>query len=224
MLNYEIEPALLASFVPSGTELDLYNGKAFISLVGFQFLNTRVCGVSIPFHRNFEEVNLRFYLRRSLAGEVRRGVAFIREIVPRWAIASVARTLYNERYVALPMSHGIETNDGSVSGAEYRWRSTVGWNRMILRTEGSASLPEQGSEEQFITEHYWGYAAQGNGGTVEYRVDHPSWRVWNVSSARFEGDMTELYGPEFAILLCGSPSSAFLAEGSEVTVSRGIRI
>jgi uncharacterized protein YqjF (DUF2071 family) len=224
MLNYEVDPTLLAGFIPERTELDHCNGKTFVSLVGFQFLKTKVRGVSIPFHRNFEEVNLRYYVRRSEAGEVRRGVAFIREIVPRWAIASVARSLYNERYVALPMCHRIEINDGSVSGAEYRWKSSVGWNRMSLRTEGSAVLPEQGSEEQFITEHYWGYAAQRNGGTVEYRVDHPSWRVWNGSSAKFEGDMTELYGPEFAMLLRGSPSSAFLAEGSEVTVSRGIRI
>src|ERR1700694_5344735 len=81
MLNYEVEPALLARFVPNGTELDRWNGKVFVSLVGFCFLKTEICRISIPFHRNFDEVNLRFYVRRREGNEIRRGVVFIREIV-----------------------------------------------------------------------------------------------------------------------------------------------
>ena len=64
MLNYEIEPAVLAPFVPQGTELDSFDGKTFVSIVAFLFLDTRIGGIPIPFHRNFEEVNLRFYVRR----------------------------------------------------------------------------------------------------------------------------------------------------------------
>jgi uncharacterized protein YqjF (DUF2071 family) len=223
MLNYEAEPVLLAKFVPAGTELDCWNGKVFISLVGFRFLKTEVCGLSIPFHRNFDEVNLRFYLRRRHGNEIRRGVGFIREIVPRWAIAAIARRIYNERYVALPMNHLIESR-GTGLHVEYGWRSSVGWNRMSLSAEGTPALPEPGSEEQFITEHYWGYAIQRDGGTVEYRVDHPSWRVWNGRDAKFEGDMTELYGQELALILRGKPSSAFLVEGSRIAVSHGNKI
>jgi uncharacterized protein YqjF (DUF2071 family) len=89
MLNYEVDQSLLLPFVPSGTTLDQWEGKTYVSLVGFRFLKTRVLGLPVPFHTNFDEVNLRFYVRRRIAGDVRRGVVFIREIVPRWAIASL---------------------------------------------------------------------------------------------------------------------------------------
>ena len=224
MLNYEVDPALLLPFVPAGTELDRWNGKIFVSLVGFQFLKTRVFDIAIPFHSNFDEVNVRFYVRRCVEGEVRRGVVFIREIVPRWAIAAVARTVYNENYVALPMSHEIRSIVDGGLAATYRWRAASGWCGIKLETAGEPSLPADGSHEQFIAEHYWGYAAQPDGGCVEYRVEHPSWRVWNTRSAEFNGDTQELYGKELAAVLRGTPASALLAEGSQVTVMRGRRV
>lgn len=224
MLNYEVDPGLLLPFVPSGTELDRWSGKVFASLVGFRFLKTRVLGFSFPFHRNFDEVNLRFYVRRIEDGETRRGVVFIKEIVPRWAIAAVARKLYNERYVSLPMRHRVDGSPGSGYAVEYGWRLRAGWNRIAVTTVGNPALPEEGSEEQFITEHYWGYAAQRDGGCMEYRVAHPSWRVWKGSEARLEGDLEDLYGHDLAGALKGPSASAFLAEGSEVAVYRGRRL
>lgn len=223
MLNYEVAPAMLARFLPPETELDRWNGKVFVSLVGFCFLRTKIFGLPIPFHRNFDEVNLRFYVRRTERTDIRRGVVFIKEIVPRRAIAAIARSVYNERYVALPMNHHIRTV-GPDTIAEYGWQSSIGWNRMSVQTKGSAALPQKNSEEQFITEHSWGYALQSDGTTMEYRVDHPAWRVWTGRDAKFEGDMSALYGPELAEVICRKPSSAFLAEGSAVTVFRGRRI
>ncbi|MGA8151535.1 MAG: DUF2071 domain-containing protein [Terriglobales bacterium] len=223
MLNYEVAPSLLLKFVPSGTELDSWNGMTFLSLVGFRFLRTKVWGISLPFHRNFEEVNLRFYVRRSEGSSVKRGVVFIREMVPRWLIAAVARTFYNERYVALPMSHNIAT-DGSGRTVEFSWKFGSSRNRMNVIAQGTPVLPDRGSEEQFITEHYWGYAALRDGGCMEYQVQHPPWKVWAVTDARFEGDMQELYGKELDAVLQGPPASAFLAEGSAVSVHRGRRL
>lgn len=220
MLNYEVDPALLIPVVPRGTELDRWEGRVFVSLVGFRFLKTKVFGVSIPFHSNFDEVNLRFYVRRQEGVESRRGVVFIREIVPRFAIASVARAVYNENYIALPMGHEVR-HDGSEVSAAYRWKSAGGWCSMSVHGSGPPQALREGSEEQFITEHYWGYAAQRDGSTVEYRVEHPSWKVWKASAARFEGNVAQLYGREFASLLSRPPASAFLAEGSEVNVMRG---
>jgi hypothetical protein len=224
MLNYEVDAGLLYPFVPRGTELDLWNGKAYVSLVGFRFLNTRVFGIAIPFHSNFDEVNLRFYVRRQFENELRRGVVFIREIVPRWAIAAVARAVYNENYVALPMSHEIRaTSDGGIAAA-YRWKAGNGWCGISLETAGGCEVPPDGSHQQFITEHYWGYAAQPDGGCVEYRVTHSSWRVWNAQRPEFNGDVENIYGKQFAAVLRGKPTSAFLAEGSAVTVMRGQRL
>lgn len=223
MLNYDVDPALLHRFVPAGTELDLWNGHAFLSLVGFRFLNTKVFGISFPFHSSFEEVNLRLYVQRRDGPLVKRGVVFIREIVPRWAIATLARMLYNEKYVSLPMSHQISTFDTGLA-VGYEWKSGSRWNRMNLTVRGTPALPKVGSEEQFITEHYWGYVSQQDGGSVEYQVAHPPWRVWGAPDARFEGDMEELYGKDLAAVLKTKPTSAFLAEGSEVTVYKGRRL
>jgi len=223
MLNYEVDPGLLRELVPFGTELDRWNGKTFLSLVGFRFIKTKVWGISVPFHSNFDEVNLRFYVRRLEGAEVKRGVVFIREIVPRWLIAALARIFYNERYVALPMSHEIRS-DASALAVEYRWMHGPSRNKISATAKGTPLLPENGSLEQFIAEHYWGYAAQKDCGCIEYRVQHPPWKVWPAAKADFEGDMKELYGAEFGALLKRPPHSAFLAEGSAVTVHRGRRL
>lgn len=224
MLNYEVDASLLLPFVPAGTELDRWNGKVFASLVGFRFLKTRLFGfLPIPFHSNFDEVNLRFYVRRLVGNDVRRGVVFIREVVPRWAIAFVARTFYNEKYVSLPMTNDIRSRNGSLE-VTYRWRSSSHWNEIALETTGDSRLPIEGSLEQFITEHYWGYAAQSGGGCVEYRVEHPSWKVWQVQRSAFHGNVEDLYGKDLAAALRGSPASAFLAEGSAVSVMKGRRL
>jgi uncharacterized protein len=229
MLNYEADPRLLAPLIPDGTELDRWHRKVFISLVGFRFLRTKMYGLlPILMHSNFDEVNLRFYVRRQADNqadaEVRRGVVFIREIVPRWAIAFVARTFYNENYVSLPMAHEIRPVGDHGLSVAYRWRGGKGWNEINLETNGNPELPGEGSVEQFITEHYWGYAAQPGGGCVEYRVTHPSWRVWQSREAAFEGDGGEFYGREIAEVLRGKPQSAVLAEGSAITVMRGRRL
>ena len=225
MLNYEVDASLLLPFLPAGTELDRWQGKLFVSLVGFRFLKTKMFGLlPIPMHSNFEEVNLRFYVRRQAGSEVRRGVVFIREMVPRRAIAFVARTFYNENYVALPMAHEILAVGDNGLKVAYRWRNGKLWSGINLETDGNSELPSEDSVEQFITEHYWGYAAQPRGGCMEYRVEHPSWRVWQVRQSLFQGDTEKFCGNKIAAVLPGKPESAFLADGSAVRVMRGQRL
>ena len=227
MLNYEIAPVLLEPFIPLGTELDLSQGKTFVSLVGFMFQNARVYGLPIPFHRNFEEVNLRFYVRRKAPDGWRRGVVFIKELVPRRAIAFVARKLYNENYFALPMAHQMEaspTQPAAIKSATYSWRFDGSENSMRLTTCGSAQPLIEGSEQAFITEHYWGYTMQRDGSTLEYRVEHPRWRVWETQVAELHCNAAKLYGETFRDSLSQPPASAFLAEGSAVKVYGGIRL
>lgn len=216
MLNYAIDPELLQGFVPAGTELDGFDGKTYVSLIGFEFNQTRIFGRAIPFHQSFEEVNLRFYVRR---GE-KRGVVFIRELVPKLAVAAIARLAYGESYSSVPMSHRIETSSvGTI--VEFSWGSGASLCKISAQTAGDAYLSADGSLAQFITEHYWGYAAQRGGGTVEYQVQHPQWKVTDCSAAYFSGDAAKYYTPAFAPLLEQAPDSAFLAEGSAVTVFKG---
>jgi len=221
MLNYAVDPSLLSRFVPLGTELDSFEGVTYLSLIGFEFNRTRMAGFAIPFHASFEEVNLRFYVRRGS----RRGVVFIRELVPRRAVAAVARFAFGENYACVPMAHAIRTQPGiDAIAAEYSWGAGEGQCTMQLEASGPWVLPAEGSRGQFITEHYWGYAAQPGDGCLEYEVQHPRWGIRQACSAGFAGDAASYYGREFAETLAGEPNSAFLAKGSAVTVFKGARI
>lgn len=230
MLNYAVDPAGLQPYLPNGTELDTWQGHHYVSIVGFQFLDTRVLGMPIPFHRNFEEVNLRFYVRRKAAEGWRRGVVFVKEIVPRWAIATTARVIYNENYVARKMRHRLERRADAPnllrpdSDVEYGWREGGHWQSLRVTITGDAQPVSPGSEAEFITEHYWGYAAQRDGSCVEYQVEHPSWLVWQCRAASLTCDVARVYGARFAAALERPPSSTFVAAGSPIVVRRGAKI
>ena len=221
LLNYEMDPAALSALVPRGTTLDTHDGRTYASLVGFRFLDTRVRRIPVPFHRNFDEVNLRFYVRREVAGEARRAVVFVRELVPRAAIAALARLAYNEPYTALPMRSTI--TPGPPLRVQYAWRLNRRWHSCAGAAGGAFALPAPGSLEEFITEHYWGYTRQRDGSTVEYRVEHPRWGVTQAVDVTVDADLPALYGAGLARSL-GRPASAFLADGSAVSVLRPTRL
>jgi uncharacterized protein YqjF (DUF2071 family) len=224
MLNYEVHPRLLGKYVPIGTVLDSFLGKTYVSLVGFRFCRTKLFGcLAVPLHSDFDEVNLRFYVRRKEGDENRRGVVFIAEIVPKQAVATTARLIYGENYVCLPMKHHI-CAEGSKKTAKYLWQVKNQWCQLTAQAIGAPELPREGSLEQFITEHYWGYSTQRSGGSVEYHVSHVPWQVWVSTTAGFEGDASLLYGVELSHVLQGHPSSAFIADGSPVTVFRGNKL
>jgi uncharacterized protein len=219
MMNFLIDPKILEPMVPLGTELDFYEGETFVSIVGFLFLDTCVLGIPVPLHRDFEEVNLRFYVKRKSIDGWKRGVAFIRELVPRRAIATVARVFYGERYSAMPMRHSIVDDGNSVSVA-YEWRRGKKWESLCMQARPELKSVAGGSHEEFITEHYWGYTAGKI--TSEYRVDHPRWKIWSASEGSFTANVAELYGAEFVGPLSAIPASQFIAEGSHVQVWRKI--
>jgi len=216
MANYEVDPALLADRVPAGTELDLHDGKCFVSLVGFMFLDTRVMDFLVPFHVNFEEVNLRFYVRRETEGELRRGVVFVKEIVPRYAIAKIARTLYGEPYECWRMSH---TRDCDI--VEYGWNRAGCDNRLTARRGENLGVPAETSHGEFIIEHYWGYTKRGEHRTDEYKVEHPKWELFAAEAAQINVSFQCTYGSEFAFLNEQKPYSILLAKGSEIAVYKG---
>ena len=218
MLNYIVDPRLLAPLVPSGTEIDFENGDTFLSIVGFLFLDTRLLGLAIPLHRDFEEVNLRFYVRRKSADTWRRGVVFIRELVPRRAIALVARACYGENYLAVPMKHKIEHVDSNLI-VEFLWRRGRKWESLKMRATGEPQAIPAGSHAEFMTEHYWGYTCVRDS-CSEYRVEHPRWKIWNGNDFEFNADVATLYGEQFAETLCQPPRSAFIADGSPIAIQR----
>jgi uncharacterized protein YqjF (DUF2071 family) len=224
ILNYEVDGELLEGYVPPGTVLDSFEGKAYVSLVGFRFRHTKLLGVlPIPLHREFEEVNLRFYVRRREGNEDRRGVVFIAEIVPKRAVALVARLAYRENYLYFPMKHSVSTN-GGIKKVEYAWQLSRDWCKLHAQSSTASVASREGSLEQFITEHYWGYSRQRSGNALEYHVSHRPWNVWATADAGFEGEASAVYGSALGRLLQRRPDSAFIADGSPVVVFAGRKI
>jgi uncharacterized protein YqjF (DUF2071 family) len=216
MASFPVDPAVLRPLVPAGTELDAYAGRNFVSVAGYLRLDTAALGVRIPFHRAFEEVNLRFYVRRKMPDGWRRGVVFVRKIVPRRMVAWAAWCFYGEPCLALPMKHSIEGKDGNVR-VEYAWCRGGAWESLRMQAVGISQPVAKGSLEEFIAEHGWGYMARP-GGSGEYRVEHPRWSFWPVTACELACDVATLYGPEFTDSLASPCAAAFLADGSEVVV------
>ncbi|MFD1256434.1 YqjF family protein [Mucilaginibacter terrae] len=217
MINYEVDPEVLKPYLPAYTELDLWQGKALVSMVGFMFLNTKVLGVKWPFHVNFEEVNLRFYVRYFNGKEWKRGAVFISEIVPKLIIPLVANNLYNEHYKALPMRHSVKLLPNQQSEYLYEWKYNGWWNKLGATVSDAYTPMQTGSAEQFIFEHYWGYNSINASTTLEYAVEHPSWEIALVTNPVFEAEVGMLYGKTLEPYL-KQPFSAFFAKGSAVAV------
>ena len=221
IINYAVDPAVLLPSLPYKTELDEWQGMHYISLVGFRFINTRLRGIPVPFHRHFEEVNLRFYVRYKEGNEWRRGVSFIREIVPRRALSFVANTLYNEKYITRKMRHQWQASQG-VLQVSYSWLHGQKWNSFSVAAAETPAHMLTGSAEEFITEHYWGYTPVSNNQSSEYGVEHPRWQVYPVIDHAIDVDFAGTYGEKFRFLDSSQPQSVMLAEGSEIVV-RGMR-
>ena len=217
MANYAVDPSILNNYLPLKTELDFWNGNCYVSLVGFMFKNVRVKGIKIPFHINFPEVNLRFYVRYKEDGQWKRGVVFISEIVPKPAIAFVANTIYKEHYSSMPMRSSCKKDGGDLL-VGYQWKKNKKWNLIEVKVNAMATALQPDSEEEFITEHFWGYSAMSAKQTGEYHVIHPRWDIYSVRDYNIDCDFGFLYGEEFKGLADRKPDSVFMAEGSDIEV------
>lgn len=228
VVNYAVDPRAVAPLAPAGTELDFHQGKTFLSLVGFLFERTRLRGL-VPLWpcSTFEEVNLRFYVQRSAPEGPRRAVCFVREVVPCRTVAWGARILYGEPYVARPMAHRWEEDPRAPEAGgrfAYRWKVDEAWLELAARTSGALLPLRPGSIEEFILDHAWGYTRLRDGGTKEYRVEHPVWKQWKVERVDVDPRIAAFYGGALGPALAQLPCSAFVAAGSEVSVFPGRRI
>ncbi|MEY4701173.1 MAG: hypothetical protein RL326_1360 [Pseudomonadota bacterium] len=220
VVNYEVAPEALSARLPDGVELDLFQGRALISVVAFHFRDMRVAGIIPAFSaRHFEEINLRFYVKRRIGDEWRRGVVFVREIVPSRIVACVARFLYDEPYSRLPMRHDASAFDDTLGGTlSYSINSEPTPVTIQATTTGELLSLSDHSVESFILEHYWGYTRRRTGETSEYRVAHPAWKFWRIKALSVSSELPLLYPSEFAEALSRSPHSLCVAQGSDVSV------
>lgn len=223
LANYEVDPAILGPWVPQGVELHPFEGRYYMSLVGFLFSKTRLWGLSVPFHQHFEEVNLRFYVRRQEGDGTQRGVVFIREIVPRATVALVARIFYNEGYISLRMRHLFQDNGGLLK-VRYEWQ-TSRWNRLEATVRGLPVPFQKDSLEEFLADHTWGFTTQRNGSCSAYRVAHRPWNLWRTQDYEISCPSADkLYGRDLSLYLSRKPASVLVADGSPVEVYRACRL
>ena len=216
MANYEMDPLILKKYLPAGTELDTWENKYYVSLVGFMVLKTRLHGFRIPFHSNFPEVNLRFYVRYRSGDDWKRGVVFINEFVPKRAITFIANKIYKERFVTFPMKHAYETGNKLKVG--YYWKKDHTWNKLEVTADPSLCELKTESKEEFIIERYWGYSSIDKNKTEEFPVEHPRWDIYPIEHYNIDCNFKALYGTDFESLDHCGPSSVFLAEGSPAII------
>lgn len=218
MVNYEIDPQLLIPFLPKGVDLDLFNGKCYISLVGFMFKNTKLFNVPIPFFGNFEEINLRFYVKRTEENNIiKRGVVFINETIPYPIVAWVANKLYNEHYTVVPTKHNINKTSSS-QNIEFEWMLNKKWNSIYVEASNESESMKNNSLEKFIYEHYYGYTKINESKTEEYKLQHPSWKTHKVYDYKINCDFEAMYGKAFSVLNNTKPEAVFIAKGSSVAI------
>ncbi len=218
MANYSVNPELLKPYLPKGVELDYYNNKTYISLVGFMFNDTSLFNIPIPFIGNFEEINLRFYVKRIEGDTVKRGVVFINETVPYKAVAWLAKKLYKEHYIAIPTKNSIEIIK-NIKKVKYSWKMKQKWNKLEVNTYTEKEAMASESMEEYIFEHYYGYTKVANHLAQEYRVNHPKWLINKVINYSIDCDFQGMYGDDFSCLNNCEPESVIMAEGSPVSIN-----
>ena len=217
MANYEIEPSALAPYLPKGVELDYYNNKTYVSLVGFMFKNTRLFGVPIPFFGSFEEINLRFYVKKVENRKIKKGVVFINETVPFKIVALLANKLYKEHYISIPTKNSIDITENK--DIKYEWKINNRWNSLAVKSDTNKYKIEQGTIEEFIFERYFGFTKLSDISTQEYQIHHPKWMTHEILNTHIDCDFRSMYGEAFAGLENQTPDSIIIAEGSLVSVN-----
>jgi len=218
MANYAVNPALLEPFLPAGTSLDFFEGKTYVSLVGFLFAKTRIFGIPVPRFGTFEEINLRFYVVHKEGNVKKRGVVFINETVPYKSVAWMANFLYKEHYSVMKTRHYWEKNPRNRL-VEYYWENKGKWNSMKIESEPRSRTMTIGSLEEFIFEHYYGYTKISDNQSESYEVVHPRWSIFDIRNFKIDCDFAAMYGPQFSYLSAETPSSVMLARGSDVFVN-----
>ena len=217
--NYIIEPHLLDKYIPKGTVLEEHNGKHYVSLVAFRYSQTRLLNIQVPFHTNFEEINLRFYVKRKIAPHVWRSeVAFTKLFFPKTALTFVAKHIYKENYETKRMRHNWSENDRQLL-TSYGLKKNR-WHDFELMTEKESNVIDAHSSEAFFSKHYWGTSQINDNSCTIYKIEHPEWKVFRVNDWKINFDFNKVFGSEFKHLTDNKPESVYLYDGSEVVVHK----
>lgn len=214
-----MDPDILKKHTPEGTQLELFNGNCFVSLVAFRYSETRLMKVRVPFHSTFEEINLRFYVKREVApNQWRSEVAFTKLFFPKRTLTFVAKQIYKENYETLKMKHQWSEDDIHMQ-TDYSLEKD-GWHRLHITSKKLLTKIEPDSPEHFFSKHYWGTSKIDEKTSTIYRIEHPEWRLHETLECNISFDFGKIFGSEFKQLSDLKPDSVHLFDGSEVIVKK----
>ena len=215
IITYKIHPASLSIYIPPGLAADTINGDAFVSIVAFDFNDIKIKSLRIPFHVNFPEINLRFYVK----DENRNGVVFISEFVDKYFVPFVANSVYNENYKRIRMKKVMKILDGDdVIHLNYNMNMKGREFNLNMKAKQESFIPGENTIEHFIKEHEWGFGKSRRGKLLSYKVVHPVWEVCPVTHFSHNFDFGLIYGNKWEMLNDEKPFNVMFAKGSEVKV------
>lgn len=217
--NYIVPPEVVEKHLPPFTEIDYFNENCFVSLVGFQFKDVEIAGIKVPFHTDFEEINLRFYVKRFDGENWRKGTVFLSEIADKVALSTLANSLLRENYKTLPTKQEVRKQANEWK-AGYFWQFNSTWQYIKVTADATPLPTKKGSETEFIIHRLWGYGKHNEEVTNEYNISHPRWNTYKIKDYSVNVDFAKIFGPEFSILGAATPHSVILAEGSSISVKR----
>lgn len=212
-ITYAVDPKVLMPHLPKGLNLDIIDGKAFVSFVAFEFNDVNVKGFKIPFHRKFPEINLRFYVNRN----GKRGVVFIKEFVPKYFVALIANKIYNEPYSAVKMNHDLQKIEKELKVSHSICINNE-WHSISVIAENKPFTPSVNSTEHYFKEHEIGFGKDKKGNTLEYKVEHPVWEIYPINKIESTICFAKIYGKDWAFLDSEKPFNTLLARGSGIKV------
>jgi uncharacterized protein len=216
--TFETDKHFLQKYLPAKTELNDWNARYFMSIVAFLFEKPRLLGIPSPFYNSFEEINLRFYVRRKLNNEWRKGVVFIKEIAPYYIPAQTAKWLYRENFISVPMKHEF-INSNKLMYRSYACKISKEWNYLNMESACIHTETGLGDVENFIRDHYWAYTRKGSNKTLEFQIEHPPWKIFPAIKFDMHLDTGTIYGEQFKDYFAEKPVDAFLMDGSYTKVS-----
>ncbi|MDC0257422.1 DUF2071 domain-containing protein [Crocinitomicaceae bacterium] len=215
--NYVVDPEFIKKYIPKGTELELFEGKCYVSLVAFLYSNTKLMKVPVPFHRKFEEINLRLYVKRKIGeNEWRSEVAFPKLFFPKRAVSIVANTIYKEKYETRRMNHSW-SEDSEYLHTRYGIKKGD-WHNINVVTNKQAEPIAPNTPEHLFSKHYWGTAQINNEKCTVYEVDRSEWNIYKTVDSDISFDFASVFGSDFHALTNLEPESVQLFDGSPVTV------
>ena len=212
MVTFEVDKAILEPYLPKDTEIDLFNGKALMSMVAFTFSKVKFFGIKVPFHQQFGQINFRFYAKSKT--DDTKGVVFIKEFAPKPLIASVANLCYNEPYFYKSIRRNKTLKQGRIN-----MKYSYGNLKIKASAKEKTGKLNPNTLKHFVVDRYIAYIKSYSGKTVQYKINHRPWELYDATSVTIENDILSLLPKKFkqAKLL-----STCFVDGSFITVEKGL--